>query len=42
LNENKKKQQTNPPSISIMDLYPDGEFPVREVHEYKTPKHLIK
>jgi hypothetical protein len=42
LNDNKKKQQTNPPSISIIDLYPDGEFPVGEVHEYKTPKHLNK
>ena len=37
-----KKQQTNPPSIPIVDLYPDGEFPLGEVHEYKSPKHLNK
>ena len=37
-----KKQQTNPPSIPICELYADGEFPVGEIHEYKSPKHLNK
>ncbi|CAF1086709.1 unnamed protein product [Adineta steineri] len=32
-------QQTNPPSIPISDLYPDGNFPEGEILEHPTPKH---
>ena len=32
-------QQTNPPSIPICDLYPDGNYPEGQVLEHPTPKH---
>jgi hypothetical protein len=32
-------QQTNPPSIPIADLYPDGNFPEGQILEHPTPKH---
>lgn len=30
------KVQTNPPSVAIVDLYPNGGFPVGELQDYKT------
>jgi hypothetical protein len=32
-------QQTNPPSIPISDLYPDGNYPEGQTLEHPTPKH---
>ncbi|KFK37233.1 hypothetical protein AALP_AA4G231200 [Arabis alpina] len=38
-NKNKKKknslQQTDPPSIPVIDLFPSGEFPEGEIQQYK-------
>jgi len=31
-------QQTNPPSIPICELYPDGNFPEGQILEHPTPK----
>ncbi len=31
-------QQTNPPSIPICDLYPDGNYPEGQILEHPTPK----
>lgn len=39
---NKVKKQTNPPSISICDLYTDGDFPVGQIMDYTTPKNVNK
>ena len=33
------REQTNPPSIPISDLYPDGNYPEGEILEHPTPKH---
>jgi len=33
------KKQTNPPTIPICDLYPDGNFPVGQICEHPVPKH---
>lgn len=33
-----KRQQTNPPSIPICDLYPDGNYPPGQILEHPTPK----
>jgi hypothetical protein len=47
LNDNKKpsanknvKKQTNPPTIPICELYPNGDFPVGAIHEYTVPKYM--
>lgn len=32
-------QQTNPPSIPIVDLYPDGNFPEGQILEHPKPKN---
>lgn len=29
-----KITQTNPPSVAIVDLFPDGAFPIGEIQEY--------
>lgn len=34
-----RPQQTNPPSIPIADLYPDGNFPEGQILEHPTPKN---
>ncbi|KAI1278758.1 Methionine aminopeptidase 2 [Halotydeus destructor] len=34
------KKQTNPPSIPIRDLYPDGNFPVGEIVPHPVPKDM--
>jgi hypothetical protein len=31
-------QQTNPPSIPICELYPDGNYPEGQILEHPTPK----
>ncbi len=31
-------QQTNPPSIPISELYPDGNYPEGQILEHPTPK----
>jgi len=31
-------QQTNPPSIPICELYPDGDFPEGQILEHPVPK----
>ncbi|XP_052724406.1 methionine aminopeptidase 2B-like isoform X2 [Vigna angularis] len=34
----KKKElleRTDPPSISVIDLFPSGDFPEGEIHQYK-------
>lgn len=28
-------QQTDPPSIPVVDLFPSGEFPEGEIQQYK-------
>ena len=33
------REQTNPPSIPICELYPDGNYPEGEILEHPTPKH---
>ncbi|VEN46698.1 unnamed protein product [Callosobruchus maculatus] len=33
-----KPQQTDPPSVPIVDLYPDGVFPIGEIQEYAPGK----
>ncbi|XP_072388559.1 methionine aminopeptidase 2-like [Diabrotica undecimpunctata] len=33
-----KPKQTDPPSVAIADLFPDGVFPVGEIQEYSTDK----
>ncbi|KAF2353467.1 Peptidase M24A methionine aminopeptidase subfamily 2 [Trinorchestia longiramus] len=33
-NKNEKLVQTDPPSVPIVDLFPDGNFPVGETQEY--------
>ncbi len=46
LNEAKKqvnkntKKQTDPPSLPICELYPSGDYPVGEIHEYTVPKYM--
>jgi len=32
-------QQTNPPSIPISELYPDGNYPEGQILEHPTPKN---
>ncbi len=32
-------QQTNPPSIPICELYPDGNYPEGQILEHPTPKN---
>lgn len=39
LNSAPTRQQTNPPSIPISDLFPDGNFPEGEIMEHPTPKN---
>ena len=39
-NKSQKKVQTEPPSIPIADLYPDGNFPEGEIMQHPTPKHM--
>jgi methionyl aminopeptidase len=34
------KKQTNPPSIPINELYPDGNFPVGQILDYPVPKDM--
>ena len=31
----KKTQQTDPPTIHVVKLFPSGEFPEGEIHQYK-------
>lgn len=33
------KQQTNPPTIPICELYPDGNFPVGQICDHPVPKN---
>ena len=33
------REQTNPPSIPICDLYPDGNYPEGQILEHPTPKN---
>lgn len=35
-----KKVQTEPPSIPIADLFPDGNFPEGEIMQHPKPKHM--
>lgn len=37
-NKGKGKTQTNPPSIPITELFPDGVYPIGEIQEYATGK----
>jgi len=39
-NKGKKNGQTDPPTIPIAKLYPDGNFPEGEIVEHPTPKDL--
>ena len=36
------KKQTDPPSIPICELYPDGNFPIGQILEHPIPKDLDK
>lgn len=40
MNDNRKKkktslEQTDPPSIPVIELFPSGEFPEGEIQHYK-------
>ncbi|XP_003738554.1 methionine aminopeptidase 2 [Galendromus occidentalis] len=37
----KVKAQTDPPSIPVIDLFPDGNFPTGEIVEHPTPKDML-
>jgi len=39
-NKGKKSGQTDPPTIPIAKLYPDGNFPEGEIVEHPTPKDM--
>ena len=34
------KKQTNPPTIPICELFPDGHFPVGQICNYEVPKNV--
>ncbi len=34
------KKQTDPPSIPVCELYPDGNFPIGEIQSYPVPKDM--